>query len=93
VRAAEPVRAEALRSVREDITKPSDRQERRPSFTILAGGYALLGERDTALVMLERAVAGHEERLMVALKAWPALASLRDEPRYRAVVRRVGLPE
>jgi serine/threonine-protein kinase len=93
VRAGEPVRAEALRSVREDITKPSGSQERRPSFTILAGGYALLGERDSALVMLERAVAGHEERLMVALKAWPALASLRDEPRYRAVVRRVGLPE
>jgi hypothetical protein len=66
---------------------------RESSYAILAGSYALLGERDLALGALERAEADHEERLIVALKAWPPLASLHGEPRYRAIVRRVGLPE
>jgi hypothetical protein len=63
------------------------------TFARVAGAYALLSERDSALALLERAEAAHEERLMVALKSWPALASLHGEPRYQAIVRRMGLPE
>ena len=92
-RAGEPVKAEALRKAREEFTHRNDVDLREPSYTILAGNYALLGERDSALAALERAEATHEERLMVALKAWPALTSLHDEPRYRAIIHRMGLPE
>ena len=42
---------------------------------------------------LGRSEAAHEERLMLTIKAWPALASLHDESRYRAIVHRMGLPE
>jgi serine/threonine-protein kinase len=92
-RAGRPVKAEALRKLKEEFTAKAGVDLREPSYTILAGNYALLGERDLALGALERAEADHEERLIVALKAWPALASVRGEPRYQALVRRMGLPE
>ncbi len=92
-RAGEPVKVEALRKLREEFNHRDDVDLREPSYTILAGEYALLSERDSALAALERAEATHEERLMAALKAWPPLASLHDEPRYRAIVQRMGLPE
>jgi len=50
-----------------------------------------LGETDAALRELERAVA---ERLdyVVGLKTNPLLDPLRSDPRFRALLRRVGLP-
>jgi serine/threonine protein kinase len=83
-------RVEAMRLLDQAASWPANE---RVSFTVLAGMYARLGERETALKTLERAEAAHEERLILVLKAWPALASLHDEPRYRAIVRRMGLPQ
>ena len=57
----------------------------------LAMTYIRLGERQKALGWLEQAV---EERfhLVVFLKVDPQFDSLRDEPRFHALLRRIGLP-
>ena len=57
----------------------------------LAMTYIRLGERQKALDWLEQAV---EERfyLVVFLKVDPQFDSLRDEPRFHALLRRIGLP-
>jgi serine/threonine protein kinase len=57
--------------------------------TVLAWNYAPLGERDLALDALEK---GLEIRspYLVYLKVDPLLDSLRDEPRFKALLRKVG---
>jgi len=57
----------------------------------IAVPYAALGEADDALRWLNRA---YEERSasMVQLKTNPALDPLRDDPRFRALVRRMNFP-
>ena len=54
--------------------------------------YNGLGERDEALAWLERGYREREPR-MVLLKAEPKWNNLRDDPRFRDLVRRVGLPQ
>jgi TolB-like protein/tetratricopeptide (TPR) repeat protein len=52
--------------------------------------HAALGERDRAFRWLDRAA---EERAfhVIYLKVWPELATLRGDPRFAALVRRLGL--
>ena len=54
--------------------------------------YAALGDRDHAMAELEKA---YEERswYIVMLAVDPKLDNLRGDPRFRDLVRRVGLPE
>jgi tetratricopeptide (TPR) repeat protein len=54
--------------------------------------FAGLGERENSCAWLERAA---EDRLpsIVEMRVDPRLASLREEPRFAALARRVGLPE
>ena len=93
-RKGDPVaKARALAELDRVKSRPADDQERQRSYTILAGAYALLGATREALDALERAEAAHEERLILVLKSWPALRPLHAEPRYQAIVRRMGLPE
>jgi eukaryotic-like serine/threonine-protein kinase len=54
--------------------------------------YAFRGERDRALQWLERAVA-RDDKTLLSLKQDPWFASLRDEPRYKALLRRANFPE
>jgi serine/threonine-protein kinase len=58
----------------------------------LARLHASLGERERALAWLERT---HEARegLIVYVGVDPHFDALRGEPRFRALLRRVGLPE
>ncbi|MBI2947084.1 MAG: tetratricopeptide repeat protein [Verrucomicrobia bacterium] len=49
-----------------------------------------LGESDEALHWLENAVEEHADGL-ADLKAWPMWKNLRDEPRFKALLKRVGL--
>lgn len=56
----------------------------------LARIYLALGEREKAYEFLERAFREHEMEL-VTLKFDPRWASIRDEPRFRELIRRVGL--
>jgi len=58
----------------------------------IAAVYAALGERDQSFHWLEKALGEHGSSL-VALKVAPSFASLRTDPRFHEIVRRVGLPE
>jgi eukaryotic-like serine/threonine-protein kinase len=52
--------------------------------------YAALGEKDQALLWLERAYAQHDSYL-VRLKVDPAVDSLREDPRFQDLLRRMKL--
>ena len=53
--------------------------------------YAFVGERELALAELKRAVA-ERDPVLEMIKVDPYWASLRDDPRFTTLVRRVGLP-
>lgn len=53
--------------------------------------YLALGEKETVYELLDEAFHWHESDLM-ALKADPRWASVREEPRFIDLVKRVGLP-
>jgi tetratricopeptide (TPR) repeat protein len=83
--AGEPQRA---RQILDDLMRL--RRDRYASAVDLAVAHAALGERDEALRWLEEAAAERAFHL-VYLKVWPELDGLRAEPRFAAMVRRVGL--
>ena len=60
--------------------------------SFIARIYAALGKRDEAFALLEKAL---EEREYTAprLNVDPAFDSLRDDPRFADLMRRVGLPQ
>ncbi len=58
--------------------------------TDLAVFYAAMGERDLAFASLEQAFAAHDSQLQY-LGTGPAYDSLRDDPRFDDLARRVGL--
>jgi tetratricopeptide (TPR) repeat protein len=60
-------------------------------FGVIAGLLALSGERDKALTWLER---GLEQRAwdLGWIAVSPDYASLRSDPRFTAITRRIGLP-
>lgn len=60
-----------------------------PSFA--AGYHAYLGDKESALADLERAQREHWRYLLVTAGADPDLDSLRGEPRFKAVLRGLGL--
>ncbi len=71
-----------------DIAKKDANQTYGPAS--LAGFYAVLGEKDQAFELLEKA---YEERaeLMLYLKVDPLFDNLRSDPRFADLARRVGL--
>jgi serine/threonine protein kinase len=62
-----------------------------PSY-VAATFYAALGENSEAFDELNKAYENRESYL-VMLKADPRLDSLRDDPRFQGLMRRVGLPQ
>jgi tetratricopeptide (TPR) repeat protein len=56
----------------------------------LAIPYAALGETEQAFAALERAQAAHDPQLQL-IGAVPAFDPLRADPRFKELVRRVGL--
>ena len=58
----------------------------------IAQGYAWLGQNSVALDWLDRAVAAHSLG-MQWVSYDPMLRSVRKEARYRALLRKLGLPE
>jgi TolB-like protein/DNA-binding winged helix-turn-helix (wHTH) protein/Tfp pilus assembly protein PilF len=59
---------------------------------LLAWAYLGLGEKDKALEWLEKAYAKHSNE-MVSLKVNPGYDTLRGEPRFHLLLRRVGLED
>ena len=53
--------------------------------------YAWRGEKDQAFEWLQRA-ADQRDGGLTALKADPTADSLRDDPRYAALLQKIGLP-
>jgi predicted Zn-dependent protease len=62
----------------------------------IAAVYALLGEPDQAFSWLERAYQRHDSVLATGIPpitAEPDFKSLRGDPRYKALLRKMNLPE
>lgn len=58
--------------------------------TILAGIYALAGERDLAFASLEKAIDSHDAWISL-IKIQPAYDGLRPDPRFTSLLQRVNL--
>ena len=58
----------------------------------LAALYVALGEREQAFATLERAYTAHGNQLEF-LRISPHMDPLRDDPRFKDLLRRVGLAE
>lgn len=57
----------------------------------IAGNYAFLGEKDLAFRWLEKAY-GEKSGFLLYIKIFPAYDSLRSDPRYADLLKRMGLP-
>jgi hypothetical protein len=57
---------------------------------ILAMGYGALGDLDRAFACLDEACQAHSAGL-IYLHLDPGYTSLRDDPRFQALVRKIGL--
>ena len=57
----------------------------------VALGYTGMGDNDRALEWLERATDLHDPNIALFLRTDPLLDPLRDHPRFRRLLRRVGL--
>ncbi len=58
----------------------------------IAFGFAVAGDRDKAFEYIDKAVADGDDELLYAIRA-PAFDSIRSDPRYAELMRRLGLPE
>jgi len=54
--------------------------------------YAMLGENDKAMEWLEKTYQEHSKSVMT-IKVDPRLERLRSDPRFKEMLRRVGLPQ
>ena len=75
-----------------DISKLETSETGRTSPFVIAFLYAELGDKDAAFSWLEKSYAMRQSDL-ISLKVEPALDSLRDDPRYHDLMRRVHLEE
>jgi len=76
-----------------DLALAKERAKKEPGSALdIAELYTRLGEKDSALVWLERAYQARDDRL-VALKAGPRFDELRSDPRFADLLRRMGLEQ
>ena len=59
----------------------------------LAGAYAMAGQTDKAFELLEKGYEAREGQVLTLLKFDPAYKNLRGDPRFSAMLRKIGLPE
>jgi TolB-like protein/DNA-binding winged helix-turn-helix (wHTH) protein/Tfp pilus assembly protein PilF len=76
--------------LREDIKQLLKMKSGLARVVRIAQDYAALGERDKTFEWLEKAFPEHDPG-MDRLK-WPAFESLRDDPRFQDLLRRMNLP-
>jgi serine/threonine-protein kinase len=80
-------KAEALKIV-EDLKEQSKRKYIAPS--VIAELYTALGEKDQAFAWLDKAYEDHDF-ILVLLKGEPTFDNLRSDPRFTALLKRIGL--
>ncbi|MEO6968669.1 MAG: tetratricopeptide repeat protein [Rhodanobacteraceae bacterium] len=66
-------------------------QHARDDAYHIAAAFAWRGDRDRAFEWLQRAIAQHDSGIPI-IKYDPLLRSLRDDPRYAALLAQLGLP-
>ena len=77
---------------RKKLEQMLEESDRKPGFQKnLAIVYARLGEKDRALACLNKAYEEHDTSL-VWIKVAPFYDTLRSDPRFTELVRKVGLP-
>jgi eukaryotic-like serine/threonine-protein kinase len=81
--------AEKAMQILDELKKLAEQRYVAPHF--FAGIYVGLGEHDRALEYLEKSYAEHCHWL-IYLHIDPSMDSLRDNPRFQGLLRRVGLP-
>jgi non-specific serine/threonine protein kinase len=87
---AQTGRIEDARKILGDVIQEA--KSDRASWQDVAGIYAALGEKDHAFAALEMAFQRRDSRMTMLLDH-EALISLRGDPRFSELVRRVGLPQ
>ena len=88
--ALEGKHAEARRILDESKSAATARTGAPPDAASMASIHAALGERAQALDWLERGIG--TGAFMAYVGVDPAFRSLRDEPRFREILRKLGLP-
>jgi hypothetical protein len=58
----------------------------------IADAYARLGDHDQAFVWLEKGYAERSSRI-AGINTNPAFDGMRDDPRFKDLLRRIGLPD
>ncbi len=81
----------AALAIVEPIARAMESGDTYPAAGTLALVYAELGRRDEAMRWLTEAMANYD--MMVGFLDDPAYDSLRDDPRFAALIRELGLPE
>ncbi len=67
-------------------------KQRYTSSSVIAILYARLGQKDRAFEWLEKAYKDRDDEFE-DIKIEPGLDSLRSDPRFQELLRRVGLPQ
>jgi TolB-like protein/DNA-binding winged helix-turn-helix (wHTH) protein/Flp pilus assembly protein TadD len=78
------------RKILEDLEQRSNREYVSPWWMAMV--YPDLGDKQKAFFWLEKAYRGREHDLVFS-QVWPMFDSLRSDPRYKDLIRRVGLPQ
>ena len=98
---AEVFRRQGAALAEHDLGKLKEAQQRLDELVVkdadgaafqIAEVYAWWGDKDKAFQWLDRAYAQHDGGLAI-VKVDPLLRSLRSDPRYKAFLRRMNLPE
>ena len=76
---------------REQVTRLQERIEPRTGALCIALLYFVMEETDLGFEWLERSVERHNGMLMY-VKNLPMLNPVRSDPRYLAILERMGLP-
>jgi TolB-like protein/Tfp pilus assembly protein PilF len=80
----------ALKALAQKLAEPSETFFELPAA--IASHYALVGDKEQALLWLERAYTERDVSLVWYITT-PALDSLRSDPRFQDLVRRMNFPE
>jgi len=68
-------------------------QPQKPAASDIAMAYAMAGDKDKAFEWLDRAYEQREGQEITLLKCEPYFKNLRGDPRFAALLQRMGIPE